>query len=367
MKKIKKTMKRCTNCILPTTYPNLTFDNNGTCHLCNNIPDINYLGIDRFKSKVNEIHSLFPDRNKDYDCILAFSGGIDSTYLLYILTKGIGYKVLAYTVDNGFIPDNTIKNIKNITKNLNVDLVIEYSPLTKSNFRHVMNSWIKKPTAPMIGLLCTGCRIGITERLINFSKRRNIPLIIKGETPFDKYQTYKFDIMKNNANSKKFSSFVIGLLKQYLKNPYWLLNLQYIKTEFKEIYYHYYKKIQYNTDRVVIIEPFLTYIKWTEDEAIRTVQKLNWEENNTVNFKSRSDCDLAILKLFLYIELLGFNDKDDTLSAMIRHKQIDRATALKRLEKENNIDILRIRDILVKYGIDYSKFIIALNRVKKQE
>lgn len=363
----KKAMKRCNNCILPTSYPNLTFDRNGTCHLCNNIPEIEYLGKDKLKSKVDEIHSLYLDRNKDFDCILAFSGGVDSTYLLQILTEEIGLKVLAYTVDNGFIPDNTMDNIKKITKTLNVDLVIEKNPLTKLNFKHVMNSWLKNPTAPMIGLLCTGCRIGMTDSILGFSKKCNIPLIIKGETPFDKYQTYKFDIMKNNVKSKKFSSFVIGLFKQYLKNPNWLLNLNYLKTEFNELYYHYYKKIQYNTDGVVIIEPFLTYLNWTEDDAIRTVNNLKWEENSTVNFKSRSDCDLAILKLFLYKELLGYNDKDDTLSAMVRHKQIDRPTALKRLEIENNIDITIIKNILEKHGVDYKRFVTALKKIKRQE
>lgn len=362
----KKAMKRCNKCILPTSYPNLTFDRNGTCRLCNNVPEIEYLGKDKFKSKVDEIHSLYPNRNKTYDCILAFSGGVDSTYLLYILTKEIGLKVLAYTIDNGFMPDNTKENIKNITKTLNVDLVIEKSSLTKSNFKHVMNSWLKKPTAPMIGLLCTGCRIGMTESILNFSKQRNIPLIIKGETPFDKYQTYKFDIMKNNMKSKKFSSFVIGLIKQYLKNPNWLFSLNYLKTEYKELYYHYYKKILYHTDGVVIIEPFLTYFNWTEDDAIRTVNSLKWEGNSIVNFKSRSDCDLAILKLFLYKELLGYNDKDDTLSAMVRHKQIDRLTALKRLEVENNISVSVIRSIIEKHGIDYNRFAMALEEIKTQ-
>lgn len=46
-----------------------------------------------------------------YDALLCFSGGKDSTYTLWLLRKKLGLRVLAVTFDNGFLPEQTFKNI----------------------------------------------------------------------------------------------------------------------------------------------------------------------------------------------------------------------------------------------------------------
>ena len=69
-------MKICNNCILPETFPGIRFDENGVCNFCR-----------EFKGKGS------------YDCLMAYSGGKDSTYTLWILKKKYDLRILALTFD----------------------------------------------------------------------------------------------------------------------------------------------------------------------------------------------------------------------------------------------------------------------------
>ena len=59
--------------------------------------------------------------------MLLYSGGKDSTYVLMRLME-MGYRVLAYTFDNGYLSEQAFRNIRNITEALGVDSVIENFP-----------------------------------------------------------------------------------------------------------------------------------------------------------------------------------------------------------------------------------------------
>lgn len=57
----------------------------------------------------------------DYDFILAYSGGADSTAALKLLVKEYKLRVLAFTVDNGMKSPQIWKNITDVTRHLSVD------------------------------------------------------------------------------------------------------------------------------------------------------------------------------------------------------------------------------------------------------
>ena len=82
-------MKYCVKCVMPSTRPGITFDENGVCDHCNTYyNDI----FPKWKSKLNNENNLelildkirVSGKNKDYDCIIGVSGGIDSSYLTYL-------------------------------------------------------------------------------------------------------------------------------------------------------------------------------------------------------------------------------------------------------------------------------------------
>ena len=63
----------------------------------------------------------------DYDCILPFSGGKDSTFTLYYLVKEYKLKPLVVQFNHGFMRPNLLANNERTFKSLGVD-VISFTP-----------------------------------------------------------------------------------------------------------------------------------------------------------------------------------------------------------------------------------------------
>lgn len=90
-------------------------------------------------------------RKSKYDCIVGVSGGVDSSYLLYLLKRKYGLNPLAVTLDNGWSTKIAVENIKKMTSELDVDLetyVIDYEEI-KDLLRAYMLAglpWIDMPT-----------------------------------------------------------------------------------------------------------------------------------------------------------------------------------------------------------------------------
>lgn len=105
------------------------------------------------------------------------------------------------------------------------------------------------------------------------------------------------------------------------------------------------------------IVPFYHYIRWDEKVIVETIQKeLNWEMNPNAKSSWRGDCDIALLKLYLYKKMLGFNDRDDGLSCLVRDGQLSREEAFQRLAKEGDIAQDVINEILEKYWFRTNQF-----------
>ena len=72
---------RCTRCLMPSTYPNITFDSDGVCNHCLSYRKPEPKGeealLQRIRSKSGET----------YDCLLGISGGRDSCYVAYLAKR----------------------------------------------------------------------------------------------------------------------------------------------------------------------------------------------------------------------------------------------------------------------------------------
>jgi N-acetyl sugar amidotransferase len=148
-------MKICTKGVWNETIPGISFDENGVSNYAK-IQEIlmkTYPLGEKGKQDWNNIVKQVKESgiNKDYDCVVGVSGGVDSSYLLYLLTKEYGLRPLAVNLDNGWNSDIAVKNIKKVTAALNVDLetyVIDYEEI-KDLLRSYMLSgmpWIDIPT-----------------------------------------------------------------------------------------------------------------------------------------------------------------------------------------------------------------------------
>lgn len=101
----------------------LSLDNSNKCDYCNLYSENSNLYHLDYSSNEEKFEQIIQDNkgNGEYDCIVLFTGGKDSTFTLQLLVKKYKCRVLALTWDNGFFGKDVRNNIENVTKTLGVD------------------------------------------------------------------------------------------------------------------------------------------------------------------------------------------------------------------------------------------------------
>lgn len=329
-------MKRCVRCILPENYPGIRFNSKGVCSFCYQYKTKPYLGKEKLAEKINKILGKHNGRNTRYDCVVGVSGGRDSTYILWYVTKKLGLRAIAYSADNCFTTEAAIQNVKGMSIRLNTELVVEKNTSMKKCIQHHVRAFMHRPTPSMVGFLCTGCKLGIDMGLLKFSKEKNIPLVILGGSPLE-VGSYKTGLLRSSSKKNGKYSLLKGYLFELNKNPKWIMNPAATIIQFKEYYHHFLNMTL--KKKTTTINPFYRYLKWDEKKIDHTLKnEIGWKFNKKKNTSTwKTDCYLAPLRKYLYKQMLGFNDIDDHLSALVRGGQISRKDALSRLEKESSV------------------------------
>ena len=118
---------RCSRCFLPATYVKL---NNGICEFCNEdtttTSEIDPSRQQLMQEQMDQLLMKTIDSgSSSYDVLLLFSGGKDSSYLLYrLLNDYQAIRILALTVDNTFMSPVAMENVTAIINKVGVDHMI---------------------------------------------------------------------------------------------------------------------------------------------------------------------------------------------------------------------------------------------------
>ncbi len=123
----KQPYQICTKTVMDTSDPWITFDEAGVCNYVQTYNDWDkdqrIKGV-AAQQKLDQISSFLrkEGKGKDYDCIMGLSGGVDSSYMCYFVTKVLGLRALVVHVDTGWNSELAVNNIQNIVQKLNLDL-----------------------------------------------------------------------------------------------------------------------------------------------------------------------------------------------------------------------------------------------------
>ena len=166
---------RCVRCLMPSTYPDITFNNDGVCNHCLSYKKSEPIGEDLFLQKIHSKHG------EQYDCVLGISGGKDSCYVAYLAKKKFGLRALAVTYDFPFMVDLARKNIKAVCENLEIDLLVVKS---RNNLEYnlMRNHLISLAATGTTWGQCMFCHYGIEAVLYETARSRGIPFILSGVT-----------------------------------------------------------------------------------------------------------------------------------------------------------------------------------------
>jgi len=192
-------MQRCVRCLLPETHETIIFDDQGVCNVCINQQIKS--GID-WDSKLLELSTLIDQyRGKyDYDCIVPFSGGKDSTFTLWALVKEFGLKPLVVSFDHGFLRPGVTANRDRTLKSLGVDH-INFKP------NWTLVQLLMRESLRRKGDFCWHCHTGIFAYPMHVAVKYGIPLIIWGE-PSAEYTAYYDYNDTEEVDERRFNRFV---------------------------------------------------------------------------------------------------------------------------------------------------------------
>lgn len=205
-------MKRCTRCGIPETYETIEFDEFGVCNICRQQEfkqaSINWEGRKRMLDDlIAEYRAQY-----DYDCIVPFSGGKDSTFTLYYLVKEYKLKPLVVQFNHGFMRPTLLANNERTFKTLGVD-VISFTPNWKVVKRLMREALIRK------GDFCWHCHTGIFSYPMHVAIKFNVPLVIWGEpsSEYTAYYDYRDDEVET-VDETRFNRFVnLGITAEDMK------------------------------------------------------------------------------------------------------------------------------------------------------
>ncbi len=174
-------VKVCKRCLLDTTLRSIRFDAEGICNYCHSHDML----VSYYQQKIrkpNAVDELVLNikktgRRLEYDCIVGVSGGVDSSYALY-MAKNMGLRPLAVHFDNGWDTDEAVTNIKNMTAKLDVSLYTYV--MDWQEFRSLQVAFLKA-SVPCIE---TPTDVGIHGALMRVAHREGIRYIIGGQSFF---------------------------------------------------------------------------------------------------------------------------------------------------------------------------------------
>jgi N-acetyl sugar amidotransferase len=195
-------LKKCSRCGLPETYETIEFDGEGVCNICRQkeFKDVEIDWTER-KQKLDDLIKEYRGKY-DYDCLVPFSGGKDSTFTLYYLVKEYKIKPLVIQFNHGFFRPNLFKNNERTFKRLGVD-VLSFTPNWRVVKRLMLEALVRK------GDFCWHCHTGIFAFPMQMAIKFNVPLIFWGE-PSSEYTAY-YDYRDNKiqeADEERFNKFI---------------------------------------------------------------------------------------------------------------------------------------------------------------
>jgi N-acetyl sugar amidotransferase len=115
---------------MDTSDPYIFFDDRGQCNYCQNFYRSILPNWHSGDSGEQELFRLSKRIKSDglkaeFDCIIGLSGGLDSSYVAYIVKEKMGLRPLLLHVDAGWNTDRAVGNIEKLVDGLGLDLYTE--------------------------------------------------------------------------------------------------------------------------------------------------------------------------------------------------------------------------------------------------
>lgn len=264
-------MKHCKRCLLPETYETIEFDSEGVCNICRSAEVKQQIDWDERKKLLDQLVEKYRGKY-DYDCIIPFSGGKDSTFQLLYLVKEYGLKPLVVRFNHGFMRPVISDNNEKTFKKLGVD-VIEFTPNWKIVKKLMLESFKRKTD------FCWHCHTGIYSYPLQIAVKFNVPLVFWGEplAEFSAYYDYLNDEIEYE-DEKKFN--MVRNLGMSADDMWGMINSEEDPIDRRDLMPYTYPKLK-DLKRINYASVCLgSFIPWDNVKNTELIQKeLGWKSD----------------------------------------------------------------------------------------
>ncbi|WP_160136408.1 N-acetyl sugar amidotransferase [Chryseobacterium sp. c4a] len=305
----------CTKTIMDTSDSGIIFNEAGesdyyTNFIENILPVWNY-GKGR-ENDLNEITAKIKktNSNKDFDCIIGLSGGLDSSYTAYIAKEKMGLRPLLYHVDAGWNTHQAVGNIEKLVNGLNLELytdVINWGEMKdlQRSFFHAQVPDVDMPQD-----------VAFFSSLYKFARKNNIKYILTGSN----YSTECCREPEEWGAYPGIDSILINDIHAKYGNKK-LKSFPIIDILMYKIFYRFILGMK-------VFHP-LNYVEYVKNDAEKLLnEKFNWQPFQHKHHESRFT---SFYEDFWLPQKFGYQKRRAHFSSLILTGQMSREEALKRI------------------------------------
>lgn len=336
---------------MDTSDTKIVFDERGVCDHCNTFyRDIlpNWHTDERGEQALQDIVARIREagRNKDFDCIIGMSGGIDSSYLTYIAKERLGLRPLVFHVDGGWNSDIAVNNIERLVDGLGLALYTEV--IDWEEMRDLQLAFFKSGV-PHID---TPQDHAFFATMYKFAEQHGVRYILTGSN-------YSTECVRNPIEWMYYQSDSIQLRdihRRFGTRP--LRNFPLTSILRHKVYLHYVKRIQ-------VVTP-LNYVPYVKEEAMRLLeQRFGWQPYPQKHFESRFT---RFYESYWLPRRFGYDTRRVQYSSLILTGQMTRERALELLEQPALDEVTARREfeyVASKLGISVEELQSYMDAPKK--
>ena len=331
-----ESLQRCTRCLLPETFPGISFDEEGVCSVCKSYRKIEYKGEEKLVQEIKGNVS----KDSRFDCIIPLSGGRDSCYMIHYAVKELNLKPVAYTYDWGMVTDLARRNIQRMCSELGVEHILISADIARKrkNVQLNVKAWLKHPELFTIPLFMAGDKQFFYYAQL-LKKQMNVSSILFGMNRLEETQfKVKFANIKGTGKNeihydlsgRNKLSLMSTYGKEFVKNPAYL-NRSLIDTFSGYLSYYVLPKNYLQ---------FFDYIPWEQKKIEKVIlEEYDWERAEGRDETWRIGDGTAPFYNYIYYKLAGFTEFDTFKSNQIREGMLERDAALEELKICNIIPV----------------------------
>ncbi|MCD4780252.1 MAG: N-acetyl sugar amidotransferase [Candidatus Omnitrophica bacterium] len=319
-------MRRCSRCVIPETHETISFDDEGVCNVCRQI-EYKQEQID-WNAKREEFEGIiarYRDKGQ-YDCIVPFSGGKDSTWTAYSIVREFKLRPLIVSFDHGFYRPHHLVNVEKTIRKLGCDFMT-FRPNPQIAKKTMLECLTRK------GDFCWHCHTGIFAYPMQIAVKFKIPLVIWGEPSAEYTSYYSYD-QREEVDEKRFNRFInLGITAEDMAG---MLDSSVTLRDLEPFRYPALKDLRALNYCSICLGSF---VKWDVKKQSEIISKeLGWEGDTVEGVSSeyyyeKIECSFQGIRDYCKYIKRGFSRMSHLCSIDIRNNRMAREEALKKIKE----------------------------------